>query len=142
MVTPGNGVTQCIGGSKPGLPNLLLPRSPGAWNTIVHECDLQLLLERTSQCIYIMSARDYIRFRATDNATALHCMQLLSVVLSAFMDSVLVQAATDRSGVAIGLGGKCSSGLESLTRRCGWGLGGRTTSGAEPPVSGLTELMI
>ncbi len=39
----------------------------------------------------------------SDNATALHCMQLLSVVLSAFMDSVLVQAATDRSGVAIGL---------------------------------------
>lgn len=51
----------------------------------------------------LMSARDNIRFRATDNATALHCMQLLSVVLSAFMDSVLVQAATDRSGVAIGL---------------------------------------
>ena len=69
---------------------------------MVHEYDLQLLMEMTSQCNYIMSVRDYIRARATDNATALHCIQLMSsVVLSAFTKSV--QVATDRSGIATAL---------------------------------------
>ncbi len=49
MVAPGNGDTRCIGDSNPGLPNLLLT-SPGVRNTM-HEYDLQLLMEMTSQCL-------------------------------------------------------------------------------------------
>jgi hypothetical protein len=69
----------------------------------MHEYDLQLLMGKPVPKVltYIMSVRGYIRSRATDNATALHCIQLLSLVLSAFMDSV--QVATDSSGVAMGL---------------------------------------